>query len=139
MSVDCGDRPMANRYASHWQRLRCYLTPSASSGYRDLIAFGMIGEGLIRFVDGALFPTPQMDYLPARTWGLLQFALGVLLVLTRDCRRRAGLSGRIAASVGCGFLVAMAYTLFETSAASAFVHGGAAFVLALEAQVHDCQ
>ena len=139
MQMDC-DRPrMRKRYASHWQRIRGYVRPSLSPGYRDCVAFVMVGEGLIRFIDGALFATPAMDYLPARIWGLFELLIGLLLFATRGCQARAGLRGRIIASIGCGFLVAMAYTLFSTSAASAVLHGSLAALFAPEAQVHECE
>ena len=130
------DKPMHNYY----QQLRRLTQPSTSSGYRFLIGFGMLGEGLIRFVDGALFPTPTMDYMPARFWGLIEAIFGLSLLLTLRPDRRCSKAGRIIASLACGYLVAMAATLYETSAPSAFVHVGAALVLAVEAQSHDeCQ
>ena len=140
MTTDCGNQTMPNRYATRWLRLRCYLRPSASPGYRDMIAIGMIGEGLIRAINGLIFPTPVMDYLPTRLWGLLELLMGIALLATRRCERRSGLIGRIVASLGCGFLVAMAASLWQASAPSAFIHAGASFILALEAQVNDeCQ
>ena len=134
MRADC-ERPSV----SHWQRLRCYVRPSASSGYRELIAFVMGGEGLIRLIDGALFPTPTTDFLPSRIWGLFQMALGILLFATRGCRWRANISGRLVASLACGLCMAMAVALYPASAPSAFLHGSLAVILALEAQVSECR
>ena len=74
----------------------------------------MTGEGLIRLIDGALFPTPQWTILPTRVWGLFELLLGLLLFATRRCRWRAGLPGRVVASLACGFLVAMAVALYIT-------------------------
>jgi len=128
-----------NRSAQLWRRLRVFMRPVQTSHARDFVAWVMVGEGLIRFIDGALFTTPQLDYLPARLWGLVQVLLGALLLATRDQCRRVSLAGRVVASIGCGFLVAMAYTLFDVSAPSAFLHGSLAFILVLEAQISECQ
>ena len=138
-TYDCGNAAMHNRYATYWQRLMCHVTPSVSAGYRDVVAWIMAGEGLIRLIDGALFPTPLMDYLPIRAWGLFELVLGLLLFATRGCGWRKGLPGRIVASLACGFLVAMAVALYHASAPSAFVHFSLAVVMALEAQVSECK
>jgi hypothetical protein len=130
---------MRNRYATHWQRFRLFVRPSASTGYRDFVAWVMVGEGLIRLIDGALFPTPVMEVLPSRIWGLFELLLGIALFATRGRARRAGLSGQVAASLACGFCVAMAFALYQASVPSAFVHGSIAVILALEAQVSECR
>ena len=132
--------PTSKAMHNYYQQLRRLTQPSTSSGYRFLIGFGMLGEGLIRFVDGALFPTPMMDYMPSRLWGLVEAIFGLFLLLTLRPARRCSKTGRIIASLACGFLVAMAAILYETSAPSAFIHAGAALVLAIEAQSHnECQ
>lgn len=137
-TFECGDPTIRNRYATHWQRLRGYLRPSASAGYRDFVAWVMAGEGLIRLIDGLLFPTPVMEFLPTRVWGLFELLLGILLFATRG-RRRANMPGRIVASLACGFCVAMAVALYPVSAPSAFLHLSLAVILALEAQVSECK
>jgi hypothetical protein len=133
-AMDCGPST-----ATPLARLRGFLKPGRTADVREAVALLMIGEGLIRFIDGALFATPTMDYLPTRVWGLFSFVIGLLLWRSRCCERRVAISGRLVAAIGCGFLVAMASSLYGASAPSAFVHAGAAFVLALEAQVHECQ
>lgn len=137
-AYECGDSEHRNRYATPWQRLRNFLRPGITSDVREVVAVLLFGEGLIRLIDGALFPTVTMDYLPTRIWGLISIVIGLLLWRSRCCERRRSYAGRLVASIGCGFLVAMAASLWHVSAPSAFVHAGAAFILALEAQVHEC-
>ena len=121
------------------QRVRSYMRPSVWTGVRDWIAWVMVGEGLIRLIDGALFPTPLMDFFPSRIWGFCQLALGILLFATRGCSRRVSVGGRLVASLACGLCVAMAVALYPASAASAFMHLSLAVIVALEAQVSECK
>jgi hypothetical protein len=106
---------------------------------RDLCTVLLLGIGLIRTIDGNLFKTPQTDYAPAQLWGVLEIIIGLLILGTRSCKWRAERRGQLAASVACGFCLALSVAVFPSSAMAAFVHLSIAYVMALEAQVNECK
>jgi hypothetical protein len=123
-----------------WWRLWDWSThPRVTNEMRDLCTGLVLGQGIIRTIDGNLFPTPQTDYAPSQVWGVVMIIIGVLLVSTRGCKLRSATCGRLVASAACGFCVAFAVAVYNSSAASAYVHLVIAYIMALEAQVHECK
>lgn len=123
-----------------WWRFWDWSThPRVTSELRDLCTVLVLGQGIIRTIDGNLFPTPQTDFATSQVWGVIAIILGVLLVSTRGCKLRAAKRGQLVASAVCGFCVAFAAAVYNSSAASAYVHLIIAYIMALEAQVHECK
>jgi hypothetical protein len=116
----------------HW-----FTQPSSSAGVRDLIGISLLGMGIIRAIDGMMFTTWDLLYAPRWLYALAQIVCGGLLLVTRSSRN--ALSGRVAASIGCGLCVVLAAASFEVAATSAFVALAFAWVLFLEAgPSRDC-
>jgi hypothetical protein len=137
--MSCGSWGIEHRATWYGRLAHWATTPSATTGMRDMAGMILLVEGIARLIDGALFATPTMDFVPTRWWGLAEILVAVLLLATRSCTVRKSTRGRIAASLACGFCFAFAYAVFANSASSAFVHVIIGAVLALEAQVHECK
>ena len=73
----------------HW-----FTQPSVSSAVRDLIAIALLGQGLIRAIDGMMFATAYLAFAPQWVYALAQIVCGGLLLLTRSEAIRHGLAGR---------------------------------------------
>lgn len=100
---------------------------------RVLIAFAMLGQGIIRAIDGLMFATSHLEFAPQWLWALAQIVCGGLLLLTHSDTMRHNLAGRVVASISCGLFVALAAAVYPTAATSAIVALLFAWVLFLEA------
>lgn len=133
-------QPALQSHPRACQFWRWLTRSSATSGMRDVCGVLLFGMGLIRVIDGRLFTTPHLDYAPSWLWGGIEVLIGILILGTRSYHWRGNKRGRLVASIACGYCVALAVAIFDTSANAAYVHLIIAYVMALEAQVvNECQ
>jgi hypothetical protein len=118
----------------HWA-----TQPSLGRGGRDVIGVILLGQGLIRLVDGVLFNVMLLGYAPAPVWGVAQVALGLALLVTGGCRWRHRTAGRAIASLTAGLLAAMGAAAFEISASTTWACLTMSYYCLLEAGARGCE
>lgn len=117
----------------HW----CVLPPASRVG-RDVVGAFLLGQGIIRMIDGRLFNTVPLEYAPSWIYALIQVILGAGILLTSSCRWRHTFTGRLIASITAGFCAMLVVASFEVSATSAWGALVLCWVCVLEAGAREC-
>lgn len=92
----------------------------------------LIGNGLIRLIDGRLFNLSPLAYGRDAAYGALLLSVGLFLLVTLRQRRRR--SGQLAAVLAAALWAWLAFVAAETSAISAFNAGVFAVAAFIEAR-----
>lgn len=118
---------------------RWALYPSLTRGGRDVIGMILLGQGLIRLIDGRLFAMTQLNFVQPPVWGIAQFLMGVALCATGTCRWRHTTGGRTIASLAAGLLTVMAVAAYHVSVPSTWTALVMAYYCLIEAGVRECE
>lgn len=122
------------KHFAHW-----FATPAISRIGRDIVGAFLLGQGIIRVIDGRLFATTSLLYAPPWSYAVVQVILGLALLLTGGCRWRHTMFGRLLASATAGFCFLLAVAAYPASATSAWGAIVLTWVCVLEAGARDCQ
>ena len=119
-----------------WQQLAIFaLTPAVKPVLRDFIAvWFMLGQGLIRLIDGLLFVTTPTRLLDSDIYGVAQVIGGIWLLATRSSEARSSTSGKLAAALAVGVYCALAWDVMPRSATSGIPAIGVALAMLAEAR-----
>jgi hypothetical protein len=117
----------------HW-----FFTPGIARIGRDIVGAFLLGQGIIRVIDGRFFNTVALEYAPASVYAIAQIVLGAGMLLTGSCRWRHTLTGRLIASLTAGFCAMLAVASYATSAPSAWGALVLCWVCVLEAGAREC-
>lgn len=99
----------------------------------------MLGQGIIRLIDGRLFVTVPLSFAPAWIYAIVQIVLGSGLLLTGGCYWRRSTAGRMIASIAAGFCAMLAVASYQQSATSAWGALVLTWVAILEAGARECE
>jgi len=121
------------RNFSHW-----FFTPGIARIGRDIVGAFLLGQGIIRVIDGRLFNILPLQYAPELVYAIAQIVLGAGMLLTGGCRWRHTLTGRFIASITAGFCAMLAVASYANSAPSAWGALVLCWVCILEAGAREC-
>lgn len=99
------------------------LTPCQTYAIRDILILFLVGQGIIRIIDGRLFTLPVLSLFPDDVFGHMQFLTGIALLLTRA--RRHDALGSTVAAITAGVFAMLVYASWQSAVTSSW----GAFVL----------
>jgi hypothetical protein len=118
----------------HW-----LTTPGIARIGRDIVGAFLVGQGVIRVIDGRVFNLLPLEYAPDWAYAIAQIILGAAILATGGCRWRHTVTGRVIASITAGFCVLLAVASLPNSAPSAWGALVLGWVCILEAGARECK
>lgn len=118
---------------------RWLLTPAISRIGRDIVGAFLLGQGIIRLIDGRVFRLGPLGFAPMWAYAVAQIVFGLAMLLTGGCRWRHTVTGRMIASTTAGLCVVLAAASYQTSAPSTWGALVLAWVCVLEAGASECE
>src|SRR5574343_744370 len=94
------------------------LTPCHTYAIRDILILFLLGQGIIRTIDGRLFTLPVLSLFPDDVFGHMQFLTGIALLLTRKQRQEP--LGSTVAAVAAGVWAMLVYATYNVAVTSSW-------------------
>jgi hypothetical protein len=94
------------------------LTPCHTYVIRDILILFLLGQGIIRIIDGRLFTLPVLSLFPDDVFGHMQFLTGIALLLTR--KRRQEPIGSTVAAIAAGVFAMLVYATWQVAVTSSW-------------------